>query len=369
MADTFGLRVPLYPREREVQPFTCCVTGATGYVAGVLVHRLLAAGHTVHGTVRDPTANAKTAHLRALPGAQERLSLYKADLMDPSSFDEAVRGCEYVFHVASPFVLNVKEDEVEKRLVGPAVQGTTSVLQAVTKAGGVKAVVLTSSVAAVYGKLDERGEGHVFTEEDWDISASPTYNPYSYSKTVAERKAWELYEQQANQPNAWRLATINPAFVMGPPLSLSPAESISFCTSMLSGKFSFIAPAIAMGWVDVEDVAAAHVLAAITPNAQGRYVCVGETGDMVSMLRRAGAKCQPPRKFVGPSPPRWVWWTLCNVFRALPWELVATSLNKELKFDTSKIKRDLGVRFKDPAESIADMAVAIEQLKKNEQVN
>lgn len=70
------LRVPLHPAEAAAKPTLVAVTGATGYIAGALVARLLAAGHTVHGTVRDP-GSAKCDHLRAMAGAGERLKLFK----------------------------------------------------------------------------------------------------------------------------------------------------------------------------------------------------------------------------------------------------------------------------------------------------
>ena len=217
-------RVPLYPLEQSASPAVVAVTGASGYVAGELVRRLLAGGHTVHATVRNPAATAKVAHLLALPGAPERLKLFKADLNAAGSFDAAVAGCRYVFHTASPFITKVAKGKVEEELVGPAVAGVDNVLSAVSKAGGVQAVVLTSSVAAVFGDNWERGPDHVFTEADWDESASATYLPYSYSKTLAERRAWELHAAQAGGAAPWRLATVLPGFVLGPPLGEWPSS-------------------------------------------------------------------------------------------------------------------------------------------------
>lgn len=363
MAD--ALRVPLYPCEKSQAPSTCCVTGATGYIAGAIVQRLLAAGHTVHATCRNPADTAKVAHLQALPGATKRLCLFKADLNDPASFDEAVKDCRFVFHVASPFIMNVKPSEVQQRLVGPAVSGVEAVLGAVSRAGTAEAVVMTSSVAAVFGDVDEHGKGHVMTEADWNNSASATSKPYSYSKTLAERKAWELYEAQKNEQNPWRLAVINPAFVMGPPLALLPAESVQFCTNMIDGKFKAGLPNLGLGWVDVDDVASAHVVAALTPTASGRYLCAATTCGMNDMVRKVEQMTEPPRRLAGGSPPRWVLWILCNVFGVFPWDQVAAALNKDLKIDNSKIKKDLGIQFRDPAESLVEMMKAIETLRQS----
>ncbi|GLC73284.1 hypothetical protein PLESTF_001356300 [Pleodorina starrii] len=98
-------RVPLFPDELSAPQSRVCVTGATGYIAGPIIERLLRAGHTVHGTCRDPSNLTALSPLMDLPGASERLRLFKADLMVPGSFDAAVQGCDYVIHVAAPVVL------------------------------------------------------------------------------------------------------------------------------------------------------------------------------------------------------------------------------------------------------------------------
>ena len=212
------LRVPLYPSEQAAKPVACCVTGATGYVAGVLVQRLLAGGHTVKATCRNPEDSSKVAHLTCLPGAADRLQLYKADLLDSASFDEPVKGCQYVFHVASPFTLGIPKNQVQEKLVGPAVSGVEAVLGAVSRAGDVEAVVMTSSIVAMIGDNWEHGADHVLTEADWNNSATASYLSYPYSKTRAERRAWELFEEAQRGDKKWRLCTINPGFVLGPPL-------------------------------------------------------------------------------------------------------------------------------------------------------
>jgi len=230
------LRVPLYDLEKSAKPMVCAVTGATGFVGSALVKRLLAGGHTVHATVRNPDDSSRNAHLRALDGADKNLKFFKADLLDPSSFDSAFEGCSVVFHTASPFILSVPKSQVQDKLIRPAISGVEAALGAATRAG-VETVILTSSVGAVWGKAYEHGEDHVITEEDWNISANEEWLPYYYSKTLAERRAWELEKEQTG-PKKWRLCAINPGFVLGPPLSLtSPGESITFCKSMMAGQF------------------------------------------------------------------------------------------------------------------------------------
>ncbi len=153
------------------------VTGATGFVGSEVTAQLLASGYVVHGTTREldsPLAGV----IGNLPGA-ERLTMYKADLLDPGSFDRAAAGCEYVMHIASPYVFHFEDPR--RDLLDPAVKGTLNVLEAAANARTVKRVVVTSSFAAMMRPAEEG----VFTEVDWNTRDSSQRNPYSYSKTQA----------------------------------------------------------------------------------------------------------------------------------------------------------------------------------------
>ena len=211
------------------------VTGASGYVASWVVHELLSRGATVHGTVRDPNHPTKTAHLRALddelPGT---LKLFAADLLKPGSFAEALDGATTVIHTASPF--HSGDGDPQATLVQPALDGTANVLDQASQTPTVTRVVLTSSVLAVYGDATE-SDGRPLTEDDWNSSSSVDHQPYAYSKTVAERKAWELAEAQSQ----WRLVVVNPAFVMGPSLSgRKDSTSMDFLLNNLKGTWNFM---------------------------------------------------------------------------------------------------------------------------------
>ena len=144
------------------------VTGASGYIGGHCVVDLLRRGYRVRGTVRSLAKRDGVERLTAAaPGSQGRLEIVEADLSSDRGWQEAVRDCSFVFHVASPFPATVPDDEMD--VIGPAVDGTKRVLAAAAAThGGVKRVVLTSSVAAVaYGHAD-RGD-RVFTEDDWSV--------------------------------------------------------------------------------------------------------------------------------------------------------------------------------------------------------
>ncbi len=126
------------------------ITGATGYVAGWIVKRFLEEGHTVHAPIRDITNKEKYSHLDEIAkNTKGKLLYFEADLLTLGSYDKAMEGCELVIHTASPFIANPKN--AQRDLIDPALKGTENVLKSVNKISSVKRVVLTSSVAAIYG--------------------------------------------------------------------------------------------------------------------------------------------------------------------------------------------------------------------------
>eukprot|EP00899_Mesostigma_viride_P007394 jgi/Mesvir1/16656/Mv10193-RA.1 len=316
------------------------VTGATGYIAAELIKQLLERGFSVRGTVRSLTsehARAAREHLQrlasALPG---KLELVEADLEVPGSFHSAVAGCRYVFHTASPF-FTVAEDP-ERQLIGPAVHGTKNVIDAVAAAGKgvVKRLVLTSSFAAVASAKD-RGvpkNGEVFTEEDWNERSTVQDEPYFVSKKRAEQAAWELAAAHGID-----MVAINPTFVLGPVYSQRlDSTSVKAMKSWLEGG----APATPMRSIDIRDVAKAHILAAITPCASGRYIVSCEetipSADIMAVLAREFPE----------------------------WDLAAgTTAPRERILSTAKLQRDLGLvpapikcAIKDMARTMVALGIA-----------
>ena len=167
------------------------VTGATGYIASWVIKNLLEQGHTVHATVRDLNKKPSFAHLDKIAAETTgTLKLFKANLLEPNSFDEAMQGCEIVLHMASPFVVSNFKDAL-KDIIEPAVLGTENVLNSVNKTESVKRVIVTSSIAATYGDaIDiQHTAKNEFDESHWNTTSSETHQPYPYSKVIAERKA------------------------------------------------------------------------------------------------------------------------------------------------------------------------------------
>ena len=249
---------------------TILVTGGTGYIGSWIVKDLLEKGYIVRLTVRNKNKRSKYQHLLEIEKKTgSKLEIWEADLLNPGSYDEVAKGCDAVIHTASPFILNVKNPQ--KQLIDPALKGTENVLNAAVKSGTVKKIVLTSSVAAIFGdNIDMKEQGlSEFTEEQFNKSSSVTHQPYSYSKVLAEKAAWKIHGEQ----KMWKLVVINPSFVMGPSLiASSDSESLKLMKDLLTGRYRMGVPELMFGFVDVRDVAKAHVLALENKKAEGRYI-------------------------------------------------------------------------------------------------
>lgn len=315
---------------------TVCVTGATGYLASHIVYRLLVAGCKVRGTVRSVQ---KAKFLTSFPNAPTNLSLFVADLTKPGSFDEAVSGSDIVIHVASPFISSIPKGKEREYLIDPAVKGTENVIASVEKTPSVTRVVLTSSMAAIYVDPYERGKGHLIGPSDWNLNSTETAFPYYESKKLAEQRAWELNKLQSR----WSLVSINPAGIFGPPLTdRTDGESMNLFLMITSGKMWPAAPPYGLGVVDVRDAAAAHVRAAFTPTASGRYVTSAEEDYFVVRLGQVVEKLFPG-KFWTPKyqMPYWLL-MLVGPYVGLPRELTRALYGKIPKYDKSRILADLG---------------------------
>jgi nucleoside-diphosphate-sugar epimerase len=254
---------------------TILVTGGSGFIGSHTILQLLAAGHQVRTTIRNLKRESDVRAMLKEGGAQtgDRLSLVAADLTNDAGWPEAVAGCDYVLHVASPLPERVPKDENE--LVVPAREGTLRVLRA-SRDAGVKRVVLTSSFAAIgYG---QKQRNTPFTEADWTDPNGDDVLPYTKSKVLAEHAAWNF---MAAEGGNLELTVINPVGVFGPVLGPDYSASILIVQRMMDGAMPG-APRLYFGIVDVRDVADLHIRAMTHPAAKGeRFLAVA--GDFMSM--------------------------------------------------------------------------------------
>lgn len=328
---------------------TVLITGATGFIASHTIAALLEAGYEVIGTVRRPDDSESTAHLRALPGATERLSLVGADLATPGAFDACAARADYVLHMASPFQMTVADPQ--RNLLEPAVHGTRNLLAACAAAPRVRRVVLTSSMAAI---TDEPEASRVLSEADWNEKSSLSRNPYYYSKAEAERTAWQFVER--TKPG-FDLVAINPFIVIGPAMTAQVSESNKLLVDLMNGVYPAIM-ALTWGFVDVRDVAAAHVRAMTAIGASGRYLCAAETLSMrevVALLRERGYGHTRLPKFGLDSGLgiRIARLAACTQPKGVA-SYLRTHLGRTPRFDNTKIQRDLGIQFRNIDASIVE---------------
>jgi dihydroflavonol-4-reductase len=329
------------------------ITGATGYVAGELVKKLLKAGLTVHAPVRNPDDPEKLKYLNQL--AQDTsgiIKYFKADLLEEGSYFESMKGCETVFHTASPFTSDV--DDPQKELIDPALKGTRNVLNSVNKTDSVKRVVLTSSIAAVYSDnadIDDK-PGHKLTEEDWNTKSSLSHNPYYYSKTLAEREAWKINRAQ----DRWDLVVINPGLVVGPGLNPNAtSESYSLIKQMGDGTFKAGTPNWGLGVVDIRDVAEAHFNAAFMPEAKGRHIICGHNTsfpEMAKVLHDEFGEDYPIPTRVLPKALVWLVGPLAN--KNMTRKAISRNVGYSFNADNSKSLSALGITYTPFKKSMTD---------------
>jgi nucleoside-diphosphate-sugar epimerase len=254
---------------------TVLVTGGSGFIGSHAILQLLAAGHQVRTTVRSLKREGDVRAMLKQGGAEpdDRLAFVVADLEDDAGWPQAVAGCDYVLHIASPFPPTLPRHEDE--LIVPAREGALRVLRAARDAG-VKRVVLTSSFAAIgYG---QEAQQVPFNENNWTNPAAADVQPYAKSKTLAERAAWDFI---AREGGSLELSVVNPVGVFGPVLGPDYSTSILLVQRLMDGAMPGC-PQLNFGVVDVRDVADLHIRAMTDPAAKGeRFLAVA--GDFLSI--------------------------------------------------------------------------------------
>jgi len=334
------------------------VTGATGYIASWIVRDLLIDGHEVRITVRDKTRTDKFQHLLDLEKQNSgKLLVFEANLLQEGSYDEAVKGAEYVMHTASPFFLDDKTDP-KANLLDPAVNGTRNVIQAVNRSKSVKRVVLTSSLAAIYGDNKEMSDNGIeaLDESIWNTTSKLNYNAYSYSKTEAEKAAWAMAEDQSD----WDLVTIHPGFVLGPSLTKrKDSTSIGTLIRILSGELKSGSPNLQFIFSDVRDISRGHLLGAFTKEAHGRYILANESGSLLRIAKiisdEYGKRFKVPEKTV----PKWLVWLIAPTI-GLSRLFIKNNVGYPLSANNKRSINELGMSYTSLKDTVLDHVKQLE---------
>ncbi len=335
---------------------TVLVTGGSGFIGSYCIIQLLTAGHTVRTTVRNLKREPDVHAMLKAGGADagERVSFAAADLENDAGWREAVAGCDFVLHVASPFPLGVPKHEDD--LIVPAREGALRVLRA-ARNGGVKRVVMTSSFAAI-------GYGHPprtapFDETDWTDLQGPNVGAYPKSKTIAERAAWDFI---AREGGTLELSVVNPVAVFGPVLGPDFSTSIILTQRLLNGAMPGL-PRIKFGVVDVRDIADLHIRAMTHPAAKGERF-IGVSGDFMSVFEiaqvlrtrlGAGARRVPTRQL-----PNWLVRAAALADPSI--RQVVTELGKAKNATSEKARRVLGWAPRSAEEAIVASGESLNRL-------
>jgi len=244
------------------------VTGISGYIGQHCAVELLKNGYAVRGSVRSLSKSEKvTEGIKKVIDPKGNLEYCELNLMKDEGWDEAMEGCDYVLHVASPFVTSQPKDENE--LIKPAVEGSQRALKAAKKAG-IKRLVLTSSMVAMIG--GEKGTVNI-NQNSWTNVNAERVSAYLKSKTLAEKSAWDFINSQQGDQKL-ELVVVNPGPVYGPTLSGNlTGESMSTYKNLITGKMPML-PKAAINMSDVRDIAKIHVQALENKGANGKRFIV-----------------------------------------------------------------------------------------------
>ena len=328
------------------------LTGASGYIGKHITLRLLSDGYDVRASVRskakqDEVRAAMVTHLPKGFDIGKKLSFVELDLESDAGWDEAIAGVDVLVHTASPFPIASPKDEVE--LIRPAVEGTLRAMRAAHQAG-VTRVILTSSVAAVYGNDLPEGKSE-FDETVWsDVNHPVGRVPYTKSKTLAEKAAWDFIASDA--PDI-QLTTVNPVLVAGAPLDTHFGSSVSVVERILIGKDPVL-PDISFSIVDVKDVAAMHVKAISTEASKGQRLIASSGSRTFVQMASALKSAFPKRKITTTQAPD----ALIRFLALFDGEIraVLPSLGKHIGVDSRKAQKVLGLAFIPAEESLVETA-------------
>ena len=326
------------------------VTGATGYIGLHCIQQLLDQGYAVNGSLRS--LERKDEIIKSLEShntSTEHLKLFSFNLNEDEGWDDGMEGCDYLIHVASPIALERKSEDF---FVKPAVAGVKRALK-FAKKHNIKKVILTSSVAAIFHGIELK---EYYDENDWSDPENPSIDHYSKSKTLAEKAAWDFIEAEGKP---FEFSVINPALVIGPSLSNDLGESNKAIQMVAAGKMPVAVP-LQFGYVDVRDVAAAHILAMQKQASDGERFALAEKDmwyeDVAKVLRENGFDKAPKL-----SVPVWAAKILANFSPELKMALPYIGRVRSVKY-TSKAKDLLGWNPRPAEESILATANQIKDL-------
>ena len=332
------------------------VTGVSGFIAKHVALALLKAGFSVRGSVRALATGDKVRETLAKHGADiSRLEFVAADLIADTGWTEAVAGCRYVAHLASPFPMRQPRDR--EALVPAARDGALRVVSAALKAGAER-VVLTSSMAAMAYRPN-RPATMTFSEQDWTDPDWPALNAYLVSKTLAEMAAWAFVRKTGAEA---KFVTVNPGFVLGPALDRDIGTSLAVMQKIMQGAYPVLPPT-SFPIIDARDLAQLHVAAMTKPAAAGRRLLgAADTLSMQEMAREL-ARAFPAyaRKIPTYQLPAGIIGLLAMFEPAL--KAILPDLGTRVSADSRYVTQLTGVTFRPAIEAVRAAGASLIELK------
>eukprot|EP00301_Raphidiophrys_heterophryoidea_P018569 c3570_g1_i1.p1 GENE.c3570_g1_i1~~c3570_g1_i1.p1 ORF type:complete len:372 (-),score=109.96 c3570_g1_i1:134-1213(-) len=338
------------------------VTGASGFIGSHICKALLENGFSVRAVVRDKDNQEKTAHLRKLAddcSRSDAISFYSGDLLIENSYDEAFLGCDAVVHSAAVVEIGTTSNP-QRDIVDPSVLGTQNVLKSLAKASSIKRLVFTSSVAAVHSPIGKR-DGYMFTEADYNEYSTIANDAYGYAKREAEFEAMGIKNDSKDgnkDERKFDAVSINPGVVLGPCLTKQHTKSsavlirqIIYGNKMDNYRCSF---------VDVRDVALAHVRALTLPEATGsRFIAVCDAPPMTTCDLAPIAQSLFPQYALTAVPSvGWMGWVAAK-WLGYVGEFQIAMVERTLPFSNEKARTVLGVQFRPLEETVRDTVTSM----------
>ncbi|KAH7361355.1 dihydroflavonol-4-reductase [Pyrenochaeta sp. MPI-SDFR-AT-0127] len=326
------------------------LTGSSGFIGKHCLDTLLKHGHTVVTTVRSDEKGKEC--LEGYPEISDKLSYtIVEDMARPGAFDKAVQSepqFEAVVHMASPF--HYHAENLKRDMIDPAIMGTTEILRAIKDyAPSVKRVVITSSFAAV---LSFQEAIPVYTSNNWnpitmEQALSDGQMAYVGSKKFAEKAAWDFINNE--KPN-FTLSTINPVMVFGPATyRLKSLDNVNTSNAvfrdMIQGKMKSGISPNSFQWVDVRDVALAHVRAMEVPEAAGqRFLAAAgpySNGEIARLIKE----------------------NFPELIDKLPEQINTPNVSHTFVVDNTPMKQILGIPFKPLEDCVVDTVKSLLEVK------
>ncbi len=332
---------------------TVLVTGAAGFIGAHVVQQLLATGENVRATVRKPANAQFLTTFSTSNGAS--LEIVTMDLLEQESVDKAVQGCSVVIHCAAALMVGVKDPLIE--VVNPSVRGTENLCAAIKKSGTVETIIHTSSVAAI--RRTRHPNGHVFSSADWCDDASAEVNPYGFAKAEAERKM-RAFVKQYDEDSRPRLVTIHPSIVFGPVFHKRHTRGSMAYLKHFTGRLPFVLHTH-LNYVDVRDVAKAHIAAIHSGADGGRYILHKE-GKWMKEIGAQLRRVVPGKRWAMACLPSPLAILMAAFHPKLTMKQVRSSLGRSVVYDIGNMEEELGIQLHTSDDTLTDSVTSLLEL-------